>query len=137
MLYCHLSIAPCTGEFCCSRFPSLALLSAPVLFFFSCQPGLHKKQKQNTWSSFTHHFHAPRTSRRCCNGPQSRAAWANGAGHTTWRPKGPHPCLQRGPGRRFHRKGPGTPGLSHTLTYRAAPVPEGHGGLLLPQSGAP
>lgn len=95
-----------------------------------------RKKKHAALSSFSYHFYSLRTTRQCCSRLQTRAAWANGAGHAMQWPKDPHSFLQRAPSRCFHHKGPGTPGHGQTLIYRAAPVLEGHGGLLLPQSGA-
>ena len=47
MLYCHLSIAPCTGEFCCSWFPSLPFL-AHLSSSFSVVNQAYTKNKNKT-----------------------------------------------------------------------------------------
>ena len=91
-----------------------------------------QKQKKN---SFSHPTDAPRGSQRCCSRPQRGAPWAKKAGHTKQRAEGRLPCLQGAPTRRIHRKGPGTQGHRHTLTYRAAQVPEAKGGSLSPSQG--
>lgn len=139
MLYCHLSIAPCTGEFCCSRFPSLALLSAPVLFFFQLSTRLTQKTK----TKHLEQLYSPLPcaadfqtllQRAAESGSLGKWGWAHNVaakGSTplltegprsplppqrAWYPRAqPHPDLQGSPGPRRPRGAPSPP-VRGTLT---------------------